>query len=109
MSGAALGLCDRRGVATDTAAAVLCAVSRRPKREVVDLLSVADPRGISLPGRPRDIGLGNPFSMPYVTIEALLPIGGRRLAIVNDTNFGSTGATRCCPTTATSSSSRYRT
>jgi glycerophosphoryl diester phosphodiesterase len=29
--------------------------------------------------------------MPYVTIEAVLPVGGERLAIVNDTNFGSTG------------------
>jgi hypothetical protein len=26
-----------------------------------------------------------------VTIEAVLPVGGHRLAIVNDTNFGSTG------------------
>jgi hypothetical protein len=77
-----------------------------PRREVVDLLSIADPRGISLPGRPGDIGLGDPFSMPYVTIEAVLPIGGRRLAIVNDTNFGSTGR---CPTTATSSWSTCRT
>ena len=29
--------------------------------------------------------------MPYVTIEALLPMPGDRVAIVNDTNFGSTG------------------
>ena len=29
--------------------------------------------------------------MPYVTIEAVLPAGGERLAIVNDTNFGSHG------------------
>jgi hypothetical protein len=61
------------------------------KRPVLDLLDLADPALISLPGRPGDIGLGDPFSMPYVTIEAVLPIGGSRLAIVNDTNFGSTG------------------
>ncbi len=61
------------------------------KREVIDLLDLADPAEISLPGRPGDIGLGDPFSMPYVTIEAVLPLGGDRLAIVNDTNFGSTG------------------
>jgi hypothetical protein len=61
------------------------------KREVVDLLDLADPALISLPGRPGDIGLGDPFSMPYVTIEAVLPIGGGRLSIVNDTNFGSRG------------------
>jgi len=61
------------------------------KREVVDLLDLADPAEVSLPGRPGDIGLGNPFAMPYVTIESVLPLGGDRLAIVNDTNFGSRG------------------
>jgi hypothetical protein len=61
------------------------------KREVVDLLAIADPGLISLPGRPGDIGLGDPFAMPYQTIEAVLPVGRRRLAFVNDTNFGSRG------------------
>ena len=61
------------------------------KRQVVDLLDLSDPAEISLPGRPGDIGLGDPFSMPYQTIEAVLPVGGKRLAIVNDTNFGSMG------------------
>jgi len=62
------------------------------KRQVLDELSIADPAGISLFGaRPGDIGLGNPFSMPYQTIEAVLPIHDDRLVIVNDTNFGSTG------------------
>ncbi len=61
------------------------------KREVVDLLDLADPALISLPGRPGDFGLGDPFAMPYVTIESVLPLGGPRLAIVNDTNFGSRG------------------
>jgi hypothetical protein len=61
------------------------------KRQVFDLLRLRDRAGISLPGRPGDIGLGDPFSMPYVTIEAVLPLGGNRVAIVNDTNFGSTG------------------
>ncbi len=61
------------------------------KREVVDLLDLADPAEISLPGRPGDIGLGDPFSMPYQTIESVLPLGEDRLAFVNDTNFGSRG------------------
>jgi hypothetical protein len=61
------------------------------KREVADLLALPDPAGISLPGREGDIGLGNPFAMPYQTIESVLPLGGGRLAIVNDTNFGSRG------------------
>ena len=61
------------------------------KRRIVDLLHLRDPALISLPGRPGDLGLGNPFAMPYVTIESVLPLRGRRLAIVNDTNFGSRG------------------
>ena len=29
--------------------------------------------------------------MPYVTTESVLPLPGARLALVNDTNFGSRG------------------
>ncbi len=62
------------------------------KREVLDLLDVADPAGISAAGaRPGDLGLGSVFTFPYQTVEAVLPVGGERLALVNDTNFGSTG------------------
>jgi glycerophosphoryl diester phosphodiesterase len=61
------------------------------KRRLADLLDLRDPARISLPGRPGDVGLGDPFSMPYQTIEAVLPVGHDRLAIVNDTNFGSRG------------------
>jgi hypothetical protein len=61
------------------------------KRQVVDLLDIADPDLISPPARPGDIGIGDPLAMPYVTIEAVLPLRGTRLAIVNDTNFGSMG------------------
>ncbi len=67
------------------------------KRQVLDLLDLRDPTTISLPGRPGDIGLGERFSMPYVTIESVLPVGGNRLAIVNDTNFGSTGRNPTLP------------
>ncbi len=61
------------------------------KRQVVDLLNLRDRHLISLPARPGDFGLGDPFRFPYVTVEAVLPVGGDELAIVNDTNFGSTG------------------
>jgi hypothetical protein len=67
------------------------------KRTVVDLLELRDPAGISLPGRPGDFGLGDPFGMPYQTIEAVLPQRGDRLGIVNDTNFGSTGRNAALP------------
>jgi hypothetical protein len=67
------------------------------KRQVLDLLNVRDPHRISLPGRPGDFGLGDPFSFPYVTVEAVLPLSGGELAIVNDTNFGSTGRNAALP------------
>ena len=57
------------------------------KRQVTDLLDIADPNQISLPGRPGDIGLGDPFSMPFVTIESVLPLGGDRLLVINDNNY----------------------
>jgi hypothetical protein len=61
------------------------------KEEIVDLLEIRDRDLISLPARPGDFGLGDPFAFPYVTVEAVLPLGGNELAFVNDTNFGSTG------------------
>jgi hypothetical protein len=48
-------------------------------------------------GRPGDLGLGDPFAMPYVTIESVLPLPNGRLAIVNDTNFGSRGRNPALP------------
>jgi glycerophosphoryl diester phosphodiesterase len=71
------------------------------KHQLADLLAVSDPAEISLPARPGDIGLGTTFSMPYFTVEAVLPVEvtrhGARLAIVNDTNFGSTGRNPSLP------------
>ena len=61
------------------------------KREAVDLLNIRDPDLISLPGRPGDYGLGDPFGFTYVTTESGLPLGGERLAIVTDNNFGGLG------------------
>jgi hypothetical protein len=61
------------------------------KRQIVDLLNIRDPHRISLPARPGDFGLGDPFKFPYVTVEAVLPSGHHELTFVNDTNFGSTG------------------
>lgn len=57
------------------------------KREVLNLLAIPDPDGISLPGRPGDFGLGDPFKFPFQTIESVLPLGGSRLLIANDNNF----------------------
>lgn len=57
------------------------------KREVLNLLAIPDPEGISLPGRPGDFGLGDPFRFPFQTIESVLPLGGSRLLVANDNNF----------------------
>src|SRR5262249_16339190 len=56
------------------------------KHEVVDLMHMNDPSLISLPGKPGDIGLGNPFTFPFVTIEDVLPLGHNRLLVINDNN-----------------------
>jgi hypothetical protein len=57
------------------------------KKLVVDLMDIADPEAISFPGRTGDIGLGNPFSFPYVTIEDVLPLDSERLLVINDNNY----------------------
>jgi hypothetical protein len=67
------------------------------KEQIVDLLAIRDPHEISLPARPGDFGLGDPFEFPYVTVEAVLPVRGDELAFVNDTNFGSTGRNDTLP------------
>ena len=57
------------------------------KRLVLDLLRIADPAGISLPARPGEFGVGNPFSFPLQSVESLEVLGGERLLIANDNNY----------------------
>jgi glycerophosphoryl diester phosphodiesterase len=57
------------------------------KREVLDLLSIRDPYRISAPERESDIGLGDPFSFPFQTIESVLPLEDGRLLLLNDNNY----------------------
>lgn len=57
------------------------------KRPLVDLLHIADPAGISLPAQPGDVGLGTDFAFPFQTIEDVLPLGGKRLLVLDDNNF----------------------
>jgi len=62
------------------------------KRLVLDLLQIRDPNGISLPARPGELGVGDPFSFPLQSVESLEVLGGRRLLIANDNNYpGSDG------------------
>jgi hypothetical protein len=57
------------------------------KRLVVDLLSIRDPDGISLPARPGEFGVGDPFSFPLQSVESLEVLDGERLLIANDNNY----------------------
>ena len=57
------------------------------KRLVLDLLNIADPNGISLPARPGELGVGNPFSFPLQSVESLEVLDGERLLIANDNNY----------------------
>jgi hypothetical protein len=57
------------------------------KRLVLDLLQIPDPNGISVPARPGEFGVGNPFSFPLQSVESLETLGGERLLIANDNNF----------------------
>jgi glycerophosphoryl diester phosphodiesterase len=57
------------------------------KREVVDLLDLRDPAGVSLPRQPGDRGLGFRFSFPLRSVESILPLGRGRLLVANDNNY----------------------
>ena len=58
-----------------------------PKVEVVDLLNISDPDTISLPADPGDIGLGDPFAFPFVTIEDVVIIDPSTIGVLNDNNY----------------------
>ena len=57
------------------------------KRLVVDLLRIRDPAGISLPARPGEFGVGDPFSFPLQSVESLEVLNGERLLVANDNNY----------------------
>lgn len=57
------------------------------KREVADLMAIDRPPGLSLAGRPGDVGLGDPFQLPFANIEALLALDRGRLLVLNDNNY----------------------
>jgi hypothetical protein len=59
------------------------------KRLVVDLLRIRDPDGVSLPARPGEFGVGDPFSFPLQSVESLEILGDERLLIANDNNYPS--------------------
>ncbi|KQS68876.1 esterase-like activity of phytase family protein [Modestobacter sp. Leaf380] len=57
------------------------------RRTVADLLTIADPAGVSLPARPGETGVGPRFSFPLVSVESVLPLRGDQVLVANDNNF----------------------
>ncbi|MCX7850817.1 esterase-like activity of phytase family protein [Thermus sp.] len=55
------------------------------KELLVDLLNLRDPRGLAPFSR------GGAYRFPYFTIEAVLPLDGETLLLVNDNNYPATG------------------
>lgn len=59
------------------------------KEEVLDLLSIRDPARASEPAREGEVGLGDPFSFPFRSVESVLPLGDGSLLVLNDNNYPS--------------------
>ncbi len=57
------------------------------KTELVNLMSIADPKGISLSSLTGDVGLGSVFAMPFNTIEDILIVDAQTLLVMDDNNF----------------------
>jgi len=53
----------------------------------VDLLRIQDPDLISLPANEGDVGLGETFGFPFVTIEDVVILGERQIGVLNDNNY----------------------
>ncbi|WP_051569655.1 esterase-like activity of phytase family protein [Cryptosporangium arvum] len=56
---------------------------------IADLLTIADPRGISSPAREGEFGVGPTFAFPFQSVETILPLHGDTVFVTNDNNFPS--------------------
>jgi hypothetical protein len=56
------------------------------KTELVDLMRIADPTGITS-AESGAVGLGDPFTFPFTTIESVLMLDPSTMVIVNDNNY----------------------
>ncbi|SOZ18744.1 conserved hypothetical protein, COG4222 [Cupriavidus taiwanensis] len=57
------------------------------KSELANLMALRDPSGISAGGAPGDVALGDPFGMPFNTIEDVLVLDATTLLVIDDNNF----------------------
>jgi len=56
------------------------------KRPLLDLLDLRDPDRLA-GGAEGDVGVGERFALPYLTIESVLLLGPKRVLIANDNNY----------------------
>lgn len=62
------------------------------RKEVVDLMNIANPHLLYTKVRKNDVGVGETFAFPFFTIEDVIIESPYRLTILNDNNFpGSSG------------------
>ena len=59
------------------------------KQLMLDLLRIRDPGGVSLPARPGEFGVGDPFSFPLQSVESLEILDAERILVANDNNYPS--------------------
>lgn len=57
------------------------------KVQGINLMTIADPASISLPAMAGDVGLGQTFAMPFVTIEDVVVFDEETIGVINDNNF----------------------
>jgi glycerophosphoryl diester phosphodiesterase len=56
------------------------------KMPLVNLLQIADPNRISR-GDSGDVGIGETFGLPFITIEGLVVLGNNQIGVLNDNNY----------------------
>ncbi len=57
------------------------------KTELANLMNLRDPAGISKGGAAGDVAIGDPFGMPFNTIEDVLVLDANTLLVIDDNNF----------------------
>lgn len=57
------------------------------KSELVDLLRIKDPHGISEPVQTGEVGTGYNFAFPFVTIEDVVVLDRNTIGVINDNNY----------------------
>jgi glycerophosphoryl diester phosphodiesterase len=57
------------------------------KELVVDLMKVKDANKLSGDGSAGDVGLGESFAFPFAGVDGVVFLGGRKVGVLNDSNF----------------------